>query len=587
METGSLQRVARARSLTEAAAAVVEYLGVAGLGAAIVASDRDGERHLAGDPAVIGKDELIDAGHGTVLRLRHQDADREPGRSALAAAGAVLAATATRLAAEEDARIAEQRLADTERIGGTGSYDWDIRTDTNRWSDQLYLIYGHQPQSFNASYDRFIGMIHPDDRDRIRAIHMRAYETGEPYEMEERIVRPDGEERLLWSNGEVVQDEDGRPIRMVGVCRDVTEERRAALEAERATARFVELVEAAPDAVLVIGLDGTVQQVNQEAERLFGGSSDDLVGRPVEDLLPPSLRDLHREHRATFHRAPARRSMAAGQDLEARRLDGSAIPVDIGLTPLTTAGEHAVAAFVRDATARRRVEAFRQQAAEAAIRQRQALELNDNVVQGLVSMLWSLERDGPDDAVTGLARSTLEAARSIMADLLTGSEEALEPGSLVRTRPARVDVAPVGPIDAEPVVLEGPVDRVRVLIADDAADLRLLLRHRLRREERFEVVAEACDGAEAVDLAVRHQPDVVVLDLSMPRLDGLQAAQRIRSEVPEARIVVLSGYPEAAMREQALAAGAVAYVEKDADLAPLCDAIRTAAEPTRASAPPR
>ena len=48
-----------------------------------------------------------------------------------------------------------------------GDYDWHIPTDTNRWSDQLYRIYGHEPQSFNASYERFLSLIHPDDRERI------------------------------------------------------------------------------------------------------------------------------------------------------------------------------------------------------------------------------------------------------------------------------------------------------------------------------------------------------------------------------------------------------------------------------------
>ena len=77
-------------------------------------------------------------------------------------------------------------------------------------------------------------MIHPDDRERIRAIHQEAYQTGEPYEMIERIVRPDGELRYLSSNGQVVQDETGQPVRMRGTCIDITE--RVRDERERETA---------------------------------------------------------------------------------------------------------------------------------------------------------------------------------------------------------------------------------------------------------------------------------------------------------------------------------------------------------------
>ena len=92
-----------------------------------------------------------------------------------------------------------------------GDYDWHIATDTNAWSDQLYRIYGHEPQSFNASYERFLAHIHPEDRERITAIHQRAYASGEPYEMIERIVRPSGEVRYLASNGQVIKDEDRQP----------------------------------------------------------------------------------------------------------------------------------------------------------------------------------------------------------------------------------------------------------------------------------------------------------------------------------------------------------------------------------------
>jgi CheY-like chemotaxis protein len=102
----------------------------------------------------------------------------------------------------------------------------------------------------------------------------------------------------------------------------------------------------------------------------------------------------------------------------------------------------------------------------------------------------------------------------------------------------------------------------RVLIADDVADLRLLLRFALERSGAFEVVGEAADGAEAVARATEHLPDLVVLDLSMPVLDGLEALPFIRKAAPDARVVVLSGFAAAKMEERAIAAGAVAYFEK-------------------------
>jgi len=105
-------------------------------------------------------------------------------------------------------------------------------------------------------------------------------------------------------------------------------------------------------------------------------------------------------------------------------------------------------------------------------------------------------------------------------------------------------------------------DVFRVLIADDVQDLRSMLRLALELSGRFTVVAEAMDGAHAVDLAAMYKPDLALLDLSMPALDGLEALPRILDASPATRVVVLSGFEEARMAPVALKSGAVAYLEK-------------------------
>ena len=115
----------------------------------------------------------------------------------------------------------------------------------------------------------------------------------------------------------------------------------------------------------------------------------------------------------------------------------------------------------------------------------------------------------------------------------------------------------------------------RVLLVDDVRDLRTLLRMALEGEGSFEVVAEAENGLEAIEQAALHQPDLVVLDLSMPVLDGLEALPRILQSAPGARVVVLSGFDGSRMRAPALAAGAVAYVEKG-DIVKVVAALREA-----------
>jgi PAS domain S-box-containing protein len=133
------------------------------------------------------------------------------------------AARRAQTAAEEALADLQTRVDRAQELANMGDYDWHIGSDTNRWSDQLFRIYGLEPGALNPSYERFLSFIHPDDRERIQAIHQAAYASGEPYQMIERIVRPDGEVRYLSSNGQVVTDANGTPIRMRGTCIDITD----------------------------------------------------------------------------------------------------------------------------------------------------------------------------------------------------------------------------------------------------------------------------------------------------------------------------------------------------------------------------
>ena len=129
---------------------------------------------------------------------------------------------------------------------------------------------------------------------------------------------------------------------------------------------------------------------------------------------------------------------------------------------------------------------------------------------------------------------------------------------LVGTRGERG--VPSAPAGERPVTEENSV--FRVLIADDVQDLRSMLRLALELSGRFTVVAEAMDGAHAVDLAAMYKPELALLDLSMPALDGLEALPRILEASPATKVVVLSGFEEARMAPVALKGGAVAYLEK-------------------------
>jgi DNA-binding NarL/FixJ family response regulator len=102
----------------------------------------------------------------------------------------------------------------------------------------------------------------------------------------------------------------------------------------------------------------------------------------------------------------------------------------------------------------------------------------------------------------------------------------------------------------------------RVLLVDDVGELRALVRLILERTGEFTVVAEAGNGLEAIDAASNEQPDIVLLDVSMPVMDGLAALPEIMAAAPEADIVMLSGFAEERLGEEARRLGAMAYLEK-------------------------
>ncbi|AHG87652.1 response regulator receiver [Gemmatirosa kalamazoonensis] len=121
-----------------------------------------------------------------------------------------------------------------------------------------------------------------------------------------------------------------------------------------------------------------------------------------------------------------------------------------------------------------------------------------------------------------------------------------------------------------------PVDRIRVVVADDHPLVREGLRTFLTERE-VQVVGEAADGAEAVRLALALRPDVVLMDLRMPALDGIEATRRLRSAGAPCRVVILTSYGEEERAADAVRAGAVGYLLKDVARRELLQAVRDAA----------
>ena len=193
-----------------------------------------------------------------------------------------------RTAALADANI---HLTEAQRLANLGNWRWDVRQNTISWSGQLMEIYGLRPGEFKGTLQEFVGFIHPDDRARVRDSISAALQSGKEISHEERIIRPDGSIRHLHSVGEVIRDENGAAVRMLGICQDVTERKQAERALQDSEQNYRLLLRGARDyAIYMLDVQGQVRSWNEGAERLQGYTAEEIIGRHFRIFLPEEVR---------------------------------------------------------------------------------------------------------------------------------------------------------------------------------------------------------------------------------------------------------------------------------------------------------
>lgn len=203
-------------------------------------------------------------------------------------AGQPLAMTASfvditqRLRSQQALELNQRRLKDAERLANLGHWEWDIETNDLYWSDQVYRIFGLTPQQFGASYPAFLQAVHPEDRELVQGKVAAALQENEPYDIEHRIIRPDGEVRIVREVGEVGYDAGGQPQRMLGAVQDITEAKRAAEQ----LAFQGRVLQHLGDAIITVDAFLTITSWNDAAVRLYGWPAEEAIGQKIDRLLP-------------------------------------------------------------------------------------------------------------------------------------------------------------------------------------------------------------------------------------------------------------------------------------------------------------
>jgi len=208
---------------------------------------------------------------------------------------------------------------------------------------QLYLVIGTDPAEHHD----------PQTGTSIRAEDEQMRRSGEPITQDLRITLADGGEHDFYVLRYPVFDERGEVSAFGAFSLDVTDRKRAEREALEAERRFRMLLEAAPDAVVISDVDGSIVVVNARAEELFGHGREELLSRPVETLIHPTARARHVAHRQGYAADPEPRQL----EVTAQRRDGSEFPAEMTLSALAIDSGSLIVSAIRDITERRKAEA--------------------------------------------------------------------------------------------------------------------------------------------------------------------------------------------------------------------------------------
>jgi diguanylate cyclase (GGDEF)-like protein/PAS domain S-box-containing protein len=217
-----------------------------------------------------------------------------------------------------------RHLADAEALAHAGSFTSDPRCDEIEWSDELYRVFGIEPRSIDPTLDIIFDIVHPDDLAMVRARITTLMRTGEPFDMEYRINRMDGEAAWVRARASVDMGAAG-PERLFGSVQDISDGKRL----EESLAAVAAIVQYSDGAIVGLTPECVITTWNPAAERLFGYAAADMIGCGVDILLPAGAR-----RRASVLERVARGDRVEHHETEVVRKDGSLLSISLNASPI-------------------------------------------------------------------------------------------------------------------------------------------------------------------------------------------------------------------------------------------------------------
>lgn len=188
---------------------------------------------------------------------------------------------------EEATRKNQKRLRDAQRIAMLGFWEVDIVRDTTFWSEEIYTIFGVNPDIFTPDANSIAELIYPDDRESVRCAIEAALHDDIPFNMDYRIVRPDGALRHIHTQGELIRDDNGAPLYRLGTLIDITARKLAEDALLKNHQLLSSVIEAPQDMIYVKDVEGRFLVANSALAEFLGRSKEEIIGKTNADIFPP------------------------------------------------------------------------------------------------------------------------------------------------------------------------------------------------------------------------------------------------------------------------------------------------------------
>ena len=327
-------------------------------------------------------------------------------------------------------RESERKLEAAQRIAHVGWWERDFITNHVSLSDEVQRIFGVEPLDLPQWHPRWLNVIHPEDRQKAAEAADAASRGGPRYDLEYRVIRPDGMVRVVHSQGDVTWDESGRALRQFGVLQDITELRRVEDELRASEARFRTLVDHATDGLFLHDEHQSVIDVNRQACESLGYSREELIGMRARDF------DAGLD-KASIARVGERVTAGETVTFETvhRRKDGGVFPVEIRIRRFRQGERVLHLALARDISERKRAQkriftqhAVAQILAEAGTMDEATPRILQAVCEGLDWDLGALWRVDPEAGVLRCAQVWRKASLDAGPFEAATRETAFAPG---------------------------------------------------------------------------------------------------------------------------------------------------------------